>query len=199
MKPRIRPNVQKKRGYLSPQPRFYPAVAFAAYTGARRGEVLTLRWGDIHFEASPSPSQGPLPIERSSSRRRTTAVELFPCQRRSAQFCGNTMRRAEEGLAIGPDYNDGDLVFAHADGSPVDPWSFGRAVLDCIKRARSNAYYAARLTGHSRKPCTQARVPIEMVSQRFGHASIGITVERYLHVYKDRDAGAVAAFERLVG
>ena len=30
----------KKRGYLCAQPWFYPAVAFAAYTGARRGEIL---------------------------------------------------------------------------------------------------------------------------------------------------------------
>ena len=29
---------------------FYPAVAFAVYTGARRGEVLGLRWTDIDLE-----------------------------------------------------------------------------------------------------------------------------------------------------
>ena len=40
----------KKRGTLSSQPWFYPAVAFAAYTGARRGEVLALRWSDVNFE-----------------------------------------------------------------------------------------------------------------------------------------------------
>ncbi|HEY0396089.1 MAG TPA: hypothetical protein VGD01_16460 [Candidatus Elarobacter sp.] len=35
------------RGYLSAIPAFYPAVAFAAYTGARRGEVLAVRWRDL--------------------------------------------------------------------------------------------------------------------------------------------------------
>ncbi len=40
----------KKRGYLSSQPWFHPAVAFAVYTGARRGEVLALRWSDVNFE-----------------------------------------------------------------------------------------------------------------------------------------------------
>ena len=30
-------------------------------------------------------------------------------------------------------------------------------------------------------------------------ASIGITAERYLHVYSDRDADAADAFGRLVG
>jgi hypothetical protein len=43
------------------------------------------------------------------------------------------------------------------------------------------------------------RVPIEVVSQRLGHPSIGVTVERYLHVYRSRDAEAADAFGRLVG
>jgi hypothetical protein len=47
--------------------------------------------------------------------------------------------------------------------------------------------------------CAQAGVPIEVVSQRLGHASIGVTVERYLHVYRSRDAEAADAFGRLVG
>jgi integrase len=36
---------------------------------------------------------------------------------------------------MGSSYKDGDLVFAHADGSPVDPWNYGSAVRDLIKRA----------------------------------------------------------------
>ena len=39
---------------------------------------------------------------------------------------------------------------------------------------------------------------IEVVSQRLGHASIGVSVERYLHVYRSRDADAADAFGRLV-
>ena len=39
-----------KRGTLSSQPWFYPAVAFAAYTGARRGEVLAVKWSDLDLD-----------------------------------------------------------------------------------------------------------------------------------------------------
>jgi integrase len=45
----------------------------------------------------------------------------------------------------------------------------------------------------------KAGVPIEVVSQRLGHSSIGVTVDRYVTVYKDRDAAAARAFDRLVG
>jgi hypothetical protein len=42
-------------------------------------------------------------------------------------------------------------------------------------------------------------LPLEVVSQRLGHALICITAERYLHVYSDRDVDAAKAFSRLVG
>lgn len=42
--------------------------------------------------------------------------------------------RAEEKLSLGGAYQDEDLVFARADGLSVDPWTFGRALLDCIRR-----------------------------------------------------------------
>jgi hypothetical protein len=44
--------------------------------------------------------------------------------------------QAEEKLFLAGAYQNEDLVFARPDGSPVDPWNFGRAVLDCIKRAK---------------------------------------------------------------
>jgi integrase len=88
------------------------------------------------------------------------------------------------------------FIFALADGSPVDPWNFGRAVLDCIKRSKVTPI---TLHGLRNAHATQAGVPMEVVSQRLGHASIGVTVERYLHVYRSRDAEAADAFGRLVG
>jgi integrase len=38
----------------------------------------------------------------------------------------------------------------------------------------------------------QAGVPIEVVSKRLGHSSIAITVDRYVSVYRDRDAAAAS-------
>jgi integrase len=107
--------------------------------------------------------------------------------------------QAEEKLFLGGAYQDEDLVFARADGSPVDPWNFGRAVLDCIKRAKVTPITLHGLRDTHASLCAQAGVPIEVVSQRLGHASIGVTVERYLHVYRSRDAEAADAFGRLVG
>jgi integrase len=100
---------------------------------------------------------------------------------------------------FGRSYRDGDLVFAHADGSPIDPWNFARAVADCIKRAKVTPIALHGLRDTHASLCAKAKVPIEVISKRLGHASIGVTMDRYLHVYSERDAEAAAAFERIVG
>jgi integrase len=100
---------------------------------------------------------------------------------------------------LGASYRDNDLVFARADGSPNDPWNFGRAVLDCIKRAKVTSITLHGLRDTHASLCAQAGVPIEVISERLGHAAIGVTVERYLHVYRSRDDEAADAFAALVG
>ena len=81
----------------------------------------------------------------------------------------------------------------------IVPWNFGRAVPDCIKRAKVTPITLHRLRDTHASLCAQAGVSIEVVSQRFGHASISVTVERYSHVYRSRDTEAADAFGRLVG
>jgi integrase len=130
-----------------------------------------------------------------NDKSRTISIEETLCSilrtHRAAQ--------AAERLVMGEAYQDGDYVFAHADGSLVDPWNFGSACRDLIVRAGVTRITLHGLRDTHASLCAKAGVPIEVISQRLGHASIGITVERYLHVYKDRDADAASAFERLVG
>ncbi len=166
----------KKRGYISAQPWFYPAVVFAAYTGARRGEVLALRWSDVDL------ANKVVTIARSLTER---MVFKAPEERQGSddRAARRTLLRARitQGSAVtrtrffGAAYGDQDLVFAHADGSPIDPWNFGRAVLDCIKRAKVTPITLHGLRDTHASLCAKAGVPLEVVSNRLGHASIGVT------------------------
>jgi integrase len=148
----------RKRGYISAQPWFYPALCFAAYTGARRGEVLAVRWGDVDLKKKA------VTIARSLTERmvfkapkndktRTIAVPDALC----AVLESHKATQEEERRFLGDSYRDQDLVFAHADGSPVDPWNFGRAVLDCIKRAKVTAITPAWAKRYPRQPVCEGR------------------------------------------
>ncbi|HXB82917.1 MAG TPA: site-specific integrase [Candidatus Acidoferrum sp.] len=189
----------KKRGYISAQPWFYPAVAFAAYTGARRGEVLALRWSEVNLKEKL------ITIARSLTERmefkapkndRTRIVEIEDdlCEILRAHGA----EQAKEKDALGPAYRDEGLVFARADGSPVDPWNFGRPVLDCIKRAKVTPITLHGLRDTNASLLSQAGVPIEVISKRLGHANVQVTAERYLYVYSERGREAARAFENLV-
>jgi integrase len=41
----------------------------------------------------------------------------------------------------------------------------------------------------------KAGAPIDVISKRLGHSTIGVTVDRYVTVYRDRDVAAAEAFE----
>jgi integrase len=190
----------RKRGYLSSQPWFYPAVAFSVYTGARRGEVVALRWDDVSFERKTVTIARSLTESMAfkapkNDRTRTLAISDALC----TILRSHRASQGEKRLAMQGAYNDQGLVFAHADGSAIDPWNFGRAVRDLIVRAGVTPVTLHGLRDTHASLCAKAGVPLEVVSRRLGHASIGVTAERYLHVYSDRDADAADAFGRLVG
>jgi integrase len=146
----------RKRGYLSSQPWFHRAVFFAAYTGCRRGEILAVRWSDVNFEAKTVTIARSL-TERmtfkapKNDRSRTLAMSDALCTALRSQKAA----QAKETLFLGGAYKDSDLVFAHADGSPIDPWNFGSAVRDCIARS------GARLS-----LCTGCEIPMRVYSRR---------------------------------
>jgi integrase len=193
----------KKHGTLSSQPWFYPAIAFAAYTGARRGEVLALRWSAVSLdqgmatirESLAEPRSGLTFKEPKNGKERTiilgTELTAILRSHRAAQ--------AKEKLVLGSLYRDSDLVFALPTGEPVSPWSFGAAFRDLVTRTDVTKVTLHDLRDTHASLLAKAGVPIEVVSKRLGHSCIGITVDRYLTVYTDRDAAAVSAFERLVG
>jgi len=189
----------KKRGYLSSQPWFYPAVFFGAYTGCRRGEICALRWQDVNFE------EGALTISRSVTERlefkatKNDKAEVITMEGDLATVLkAHRAMQAEERLFLGPAYKDQDLVFAHADGAPVKPWNFGRAVLDCIKRAKVTPITLHGLRRTQGSLLSKAGVPLEVIRKRLRHSNIAVTM-RYLDVDREREAEAAAAFERLMG
>lgn len=191
----------KKRGVVSAQPWFAPAVWFAAYTGARRGETLAIRWSDLNLDEqtanicrSLTETKGGLQFKLpKNDKPRTitlpkTLVEVLRKHRASQE---------RERAFLGADYNDGDLVFALADGRPVLPWTFTASFRYLVDRAKVPYIRLHDLRDTHASLLAKHGVPLEVVSKRLGHSNIGITAERYLFVYRDRDAQAAAVFERL--
>lgn len=192
----------KRSGGPSAEPWFYSAVAFALYTGARRGEVLGLRWSDVDFESDTvtirrsltrTHSRGMFFKEPKSGKARTITM---PCTL-TAILKQHGEAQDNERNTVGAGYRDDDLVFARPDGSLVNPRSFGNRVIELAARAKVTPITVHCLRDTHASLLAKKGVSLEVVSKRLGHADIRVTAERYLHIYRESDAAAARVLDTL--
>ncbi|HEX2176665.1 MAG TPA: tyrosine-type recombinase/integrase [Nocardioidaceae bacterium] len=107
------------------QHRLYAFYRLAAYSGARRGELLALRWPDVDLDAAE------VTIGASAFHRRPQAGRGHTKGDRSrivsidagtvTVLRDHRKRQAAEQLAAGPLWEGADLVFATETGRPLYP------------------------------------------------------------------------------
>ncbi|MGB8205966.1 MAG: site-specific integrase [Candidatus Baltobacteraceae bacterium] len=192
------------RRYLTAYTTFHPAVAFALFTGARLGEIMAVRWRDVDFR------QQIVTISRSMSYTKRAGLTFkrpkndkvrtvcVPAQLLAILETHRAVQSAER-IAMGAAYHDEDLIFAKPDGRPIPPWLFSSAFRNFMKRSAVPRVRFHDLRDTHASLLAKAGVPIEVISKRLGHSDISITYDRYITVYRDRDAEAAEAFARIVG
>ena len=184
---------------------YYPLFHLALYSGARRGELLALRWQDVDLIA------GQLSISRSLSQskdksfyfkqpktktsRRTIALS------RSAILVLKQHRESTEHQRsrLGQIINDSDLIFSQTlDNRPLRPATVSKAWESEIKKAGVKVirFHDARHTHASL--LLKAGVPLKVVSERLGHSSIAITADIYSHILPGMQEAAAQRFDELI-
>jgi len=184
--------------------RLYPVFLVAATTGMRRGEVLGLRWQDVDLDAARASIRQTIICvahevvfsePKTHKGRRTVPL----ASQTVAALKAHRAQQTSEKLAIGPgNYHDHDLVFAAADGAPLDPESVS-LVFD--RRVRKSGLPRIRLHDLRHTWATlalQAGVPVKVVSEILGHASVSITYDVYSHVIPSMAEDAAAKVAALV-
>jgi integrase len=170
----------------------------AAALGARRGEILALRWMDI--------KEGRATIERSLTQTRDVLEFKGPKDDKprtikipaSALAALETHRRRQEEFRqqFGPDYRAGDLIFANPDGSPLKPDSVSAAVSLVFRRLKLPKGASLHSLRHTHTSHLLADgVPLPVVSARLGHSSIRTTQEIYAHMIHGQDDEAADRWE----
>jgi integrase len=179
-------------------------TAIALSTGMRRGEILALRWSDIdrdfetaHVRRTLSCSTAGLRLEEPKTRRSRRAVALpsflrpFLVRQRDDQ----DLRRSD----LADAWKDDDLVIDSGDGSPVSPDGLTAAWPRFLAKAGlPHVRFHDLRHAHATLMLLQGVHP-KVVSERLGHASIGITLDTYSHVVPGMQAEAAKAFDELFG
>lgn len=172
-----------------------------AALGARRGEVLALRWSDIE--------DGRAVIGRSLCQTRAglvfkaTKTDEIRVIGLPAAVLGkleaHRARQAEYREQYRGTYReDLNLIFANPDGTPLRPNSVSATVSALFKRLKiaKPKGAALHLLRHSHGSHLLAQgVPLPAVSARLGHSSVRVTADVYAHAIHGQDDEAVKKWE----
>jgi len=181
--------------------RLFVAYVLLATTGMRRGEVLGLRWSDVDFDGSQLAVANTLTTVGSEL---VMGPPKTPRGRRHVYLDPQTLtvlrehrkRQRKERLVVGSTWDsDVDLVLRDELGRPVNPDSFSRE-FDRIVRSLD----VPRIRLHDLRHiyatlALKAGVHPKVVSERLGHATVGVTLDLYSHVVPSiaRDAADLVA------
>jgi integrase len=181
--------------------RMRAAFVVLATTGMRRGELLGLRWRDVDLDAAQlsivqslttvrwKPVVTPTKTQRS---RRTIYLDTFTVDALRA----HRKRQKEDQLAAGAAWDSSqDLVFRDEVGGLVHPDAFSREFLILVREAGLTRIRLHDLRHTYATLALKTGVHPKVVSERLGHATVGITLDLYSHVTPGiaRDAAQAVA------
>jgi len=181
--------------------RLFAFFRLAAYTGARRGELLYLRWEAVDLDAAEVTFGGSTAVVRGQrvegttkgGRSRTVSLDRDTV----AVLREHRRQQAEERLGAGSAWNDsGGLVFTSRWGEPLYPDTVTGLMAKLINRHNQSGPATplphARLHDLRHLHATTlllAGVPVHVVAARLGHADPAVTLRVYSHVLREHAAG----------
>jgi integrase len=190
--------------------RLFAFYHLAAYTGARRGELLDLRWRDIDLDARQIRITGSAAViagkriegTTKSGRSRTISLDADTAQ----VLRDHWKRQAQDRLKAGPEWKGtDDYVFRTAWGEPIHPDTVSSLMTTLIKahneKRPDSALPHARLHDLRHIHATTlllAGTQVHVVAARLGHADPSITLRVYAHVISNQLAEAADIFSRVI-
>jgi integrase len=174
-------------------------LEICAATGARRGEVLALRWSDIQDGRAiitRSLTQTRQVLEFKGTKTERPRDVKVPASALAALEI-HRERQAEFRQQYGPDYRaDLDLIFANPDGTQLRPNSISFGVSLLFRRLGLPKGASLHSLRHSHGSHLVADgVPLPVVAERFGHSSIRTTVDVYAHALHGQDDDAARRWD----
>ena len=179
--------------------RLYFFFRLSAFTGARRGELLALRWSDFdgksimitksRLEVAGVPFEQLSTKGGSNGQRRvildSETIDLFNSHRK---------RQLQERILIGEHWQDGDFVFTQENGLPLDPGTPSHLFGKMIKKAGLRNIRLHDLRHLHATELLRLGEPLHVVAQRLGHRDAMVTATIYAHVSNEQDETASQKF-----
>jgi integrase len=148
----------------------------------------------------PSSPTGGVPYHRGQVKRAATKTSrvrrLYIDERTAGAIERERRARGATTTAIGELH---DLVFTDADGAPLSPQRTTHRFRRLVRRLGGVPPIRLHDVRHTHATLLlQAGVPIKVVSERLGHATIAMTLDVYAHVLPAMDREAAERFGALL-
>jgi integrase len=168
--------------------RYYSAYFLAIVTGMRLGELLGLKWSDINLNEEYLTVSRTLtfvtgePLELPTKTPKSHRIIALPSETIEVLKAHKLLQARDKAL-LQDEYHDQNYVVTKENGDPPHSVSFRemfqKAIVDSgVPRIR---FHDLRHT-HASLLLAQGVHP-KIVSERLGHATVGITLDIYTHIF----------------
>ena len=182
---------------------FYPVIYTAVSTGLRQAELLGLRFRDINLDMAA------ISVSQVLYKRRGECVFKEPKTSHSRRRVGMTPKLAlylreyvaeQESLYLhsGQMLNLNRPVFAHIDGSPLDPSTLTHNFQRLVKKAKLDNMRFHDLRHTFASLMFLCGVSPKVVSEALGHSSVAFTMDVYSHIIKGMQEDAMALLNEVL-
>ena len=181
--------------------RYGPLFYVQAMTGARRGELLGLRWEDVDLE------DGVIWFRTNRVRVKGGYVEgtLKNDQGKKVPIDGATValiqahrRRQAQDKLKSRRWLDERYVFCNSNGGPLNPSNLARYWKDIVAKA-GVPYQKPHALRHTHATLLlEAGEPLHVVAERLGHKDAMVTATIYAHVTPNQSRQAADTISRVL-
>lgn len=183
--------------------RLFYFFRLSAFTGARRGELLALRWADFDGSAitinKSRVTAGNTVIEQNTTKGGVSGGRRVPLDRVTVELF-SVHRKAQliERLALGEHWHDTGYVFTQENGLPLYPHTPSDLFKKLLVKAELRP---TRLHDQRHLHATELLrlgEPLHVVANRLGHRDAMVTATIYAHVSDQQAETASATFANAV-
>lgn len=195
---------------------WFALYRLAAYSGARRGELLALRWSDVDWTGKSiriRASAGLVDNQRlegstKSGRERRVSLDDVTL----AALKAHRKEQMKDQAVAGEVWEDTGLVFVNGLGKPIYPTAPTQRLAKTIEEYAGTNDAKPKATRGPSLPhirfhdlrhvhatlLLKAGVPVHVVAARLGHADPSVTLRVYAHVIPEQAAEVADRFADLV-
>lgn len=180
-------------------PTVAPMIRLAVLTGMRRGEICALQWRDVSInrDEANAVSGGALHVRRNAVQSGSAVTYKEPKTRAGTRTVAIPAPMARELVEIGGGdlsaVNPEGFVFSTQQGEGRRPNALTQQVNRALEACGLGRFTLHDLRHAHATHLLAAGKPLKAVSQRLGHADVGVTMRTYQHVTA-KDDEALADF-----